>query len=150
MSNLHELLLTTSKIDAKNTIGKNTFQYLTTTAAAETVFSAALCKKRVVTAQGRKNNKTKEQKQQWKKSLNFCLSFFTSLSPLPYLCIIIAYPHFSTLLWVPTWARVSLDEVKVSGYEVLYLPIQPPGSVQQGLAKLPFLYITLKDLGVKS
>lgn len=50
MSNLHELLLTTSKIDAKNTIGKNTFQYLTTTAAAETVFSAALCKKRVVTA----------------------------------------------------------------------------------------------------
>ena len=28
MSNLHELLLTTSKIDAKNTTGKNTFQYL--------------------------------------------------------------------------------------------------------------------------
>ena len=50
MSKLHELLLTTSKIDAKNTIGNNTFQYLTTTAAAETVFSAALCKKRVVTA----------------------------------------------------------------------------------------------------
>lgn len=28
MSNLHELPLPTSKIDAKNTIGKNTFQYL--------------------------------------------------------------------------------------------------------------------------
>lgn len=28
MANLHELPLTTSKIDAKNTTGKNTFQYL--------------------------------------------------------------------------------------------------------------------------
>ena len=49
MANLHELPLTTSKIGAKNTIGKNTFQYLQQQQQKQ-LFSAALCKKWVVTA----------------------------------------------------------------------------------------------------